>query len=275
MHEILKHLPAGARILDLGCAGGSFPADLTKALTVRFDKERPNARPDAHVVLGDAASLPFTSSVFDAIICNHSLEHFRDLRRSLEEIGRVLKPEGSLFISVPDGGTLCDRIYRWLARGGGHVNDFRSAETLAGMVSRFSSVPHKGTRTLCTSFSFMNRKNPHPPQPKRMILFFWGSEKFLVVFNAFLRLYDRWFRGRASVYGWALYFGNLREPIMHEASVNVCVQCGQGHPSNWLKSLSAVRGYPLRFYRCPTCSTFNFFVRDEWYKHLWQKPTLG
>jgi SAM-dependent methyltransferase len=263
MYEILKQLSGSAFVLDLGCAGGSFPVDSTSARTVRIDRTRFGPRTDAPAVLGDAASLPFGSAVFDAIVCNHGLEHFQDLRHSLEEIGRVLKPGGFLFVSVPDSGTLCDCVYRWLARGGGHVNSFCSAEVLAGMISRFASVPHAGTRTLCASFSFMNRKNPHPPQPKRMVVFLWGAEAFLVVFNALLRLFDRCFGSRASVYGWAMYFGNLKEPVRPEACVNVCVRCGQGHPSRWLKSIGAVHGYPLRFYRCPTCNAFGFYFRDE------------
>jgi ubiquinone/menaquinone biosynthesis C-methylase UbiE len=267
MRQVLTRLPPGARVLDLGCAHGSFPAALTKALIVRVDKH-PLTRNDAFTISADAACLPFQCHVFDAIICNHSLEHFEDLTHSLEEIGRVLKASGFLYISVPDGGTFSDRVYRWLAAGGGHINQFRSAEQLAQLISECTSVPHKATRTLCSSFSFMNRRNPHPRQPKKMALFFWGSELFLVFFNAVLRLMDRLFMSRASVYGWALYFGNISEPIMRQARVNVCVRCGQGHPSNWLKSVGAVEWHLVPLYRCPTCHAINFFVRDESYTHL-------
>ncbi len=268
MLEILTNLPVGARILDLGCANGSFPPESLRAVTVQVDMRPPNPQAPGNAVQGDAASLPFGPAVFDAVICNHSLEHFQDLTSSLLEIGRVLKPGGSLLISVPDGGSVTDRIYRWLARGGGHVNTFRSAQALAELVSGLAAVPHVATRTLCTSFSFMNRKNPHPPYPKRMALFLWGTETFLVLFNLLLRVLDRWFRLRTSVYGWVLYFGNVAEPVSRRTWVNVCVRCGRGHPSDWLESIGAVRGARLQLYRCPSCGTRNFFVHDECYCHL-------
>lgn len=77
-------------------------------------------------VLADAAALPFASASFDAVVANHSLEHFADLDGALGEIGRVLAPAGALYIAVPDATTFTDRLYRWLARGGGHVNRFSS-----------------------------------------------------------------------------------------------------------------------------------------------------
>lgn len=268
MIDILKTIPTSGRILDLGCAAGSFAPESLAAMTVRCDIER--LLPGSHfqAVQGDAAALPFNSAVFDAVVCNHSLEHFRRLRESLKEIGRVLKPGGFLFLSVPDAGTVTDRIYRSLAGGGGHVNQFRCAGDLVALVRQESALPHIATKTLCTSFSFMNRKNPHSPFPKRMIFFLGGAEKFLVAMNLALRLLDRCFKLRTSVYGWALYFGRAEKPISNCPNLNVCVRCGQGHPSKWLASIGAVWGRFLPSYRCPACGTHNFFVRDECYPHL-------
>lgn len=39
---------------------------------------------------------------YDAIICNHVLEHVPDYRAALRELRRVLAPEGMLFLSFPD-----------------------------------------------------------------------------------------------------------------------------------------------------------------------------
>lgn len=268
MIEILKTIPKSGRVLDLGCAAGSFAPESLSAMTVRCDIERLFPASHLQAVQGDAASLPFNSAAFDAVICNHSLEHFCRLRESLKEIGRVLKREGFLFISVPDAGTVTDRIYRSLAGGGGHVNQFRCVEDLVELVWQESAVPHIATKTLCTSFSFMNRRNPHSPFPKRMIFFLWGAEKFLVTMNFALRLLDRCFKVRTSVYGWALYFGTIDNHISNRPHLNVCVRCGQGHSSKWLASVGAVWGHFIPSYRCPTCGTHNFFVRDECYPHL-------
>jgi SAM-dependent methyltransferase len=78
------------------------------------------------IVQGDALHLPFPDSTFTAVISNHSLEHFDHLEGALHEIGRVVRPQGALFVSVPDASTFCDRLYRWLAKGSGHVNAFTS-----------------------------------------------------------------------------------------------------------------------------------------------------
>lgn len=52
-------------------------------------------------VAGDLGDMPLASSVFDAIICIHVLEHVDDDRRAMEEICRVLKPGGWAIITVP------------------------------------------------------------------------------------------------------------------------------------------------------------------------------
>jgi SAM-dependent methyltransferase len=49
----------------------------------------------------ELTSLPIPSETFDAIICNHVLEHIPDDRRAIHELYRVLKPGGWAAISVP------------------------------------------------------------------------------------------------------------------------------------------------------------------------------
>ena len=58
---------------------------------------------DLASVCAESHSLPFASRSFDFVICNHSLEHFRDAPAVIREIRRVLKTQGCLFVSVPDG----------------------------------------------------------------------------------------------------------------------------------------------------------------------------
>ena len=130
MQEILGSLSAGARVLDLGCQYGSFPAHYTQATVIRLDRDAP-AAPGARFVQGDAARLPFATDSFDAVIANHSLEHFDQLDDVLREIGRIVRGGGALFVAVPDADTLTDRLYRWIGKGGGHVNPFTDAAELA------------------------------------------------------------------------------------------------------------------------------------------------
>lgn len=269
MREILNGLPAASVVLDIGSGNGSFDAAPFPFTVVRADIAVPHLRRGSFVICS-AAALPFRSHSFRAVISNHSLEHFEDLAGSLKEIGRVLDSSGALFVAVPDATTITDRLYRWLALGGGHVNPFTGPSELASNIERITGLRHIATRTICTSLSFLNRKNPRAWPPKRFLLLGGGTEIALLFLNGLFRMSDRLFGTRASVYGWALYFGTVEAPIDRQTWANVCIRCGSGHPSTWLLHQ---RGLVQRFlflsmYRCPNCETWNLFTVDTHYTHL-------
>ena len=262
MHEILRSLPASAHILDLGCAQRSFDAGSTAAHVVRIDREIHIRDSQELVVQGDALHLPFRDHTFTAVVSNHSLEHFEDFPGALREIARVVCPQGSLFVSVPDASTFCDKLYRWLARGGGHVNAFTSSEDLALSIERTTGLKHLATKTLFTSLSFLNRRNSSEPRPRRLILLGGGREWSLFLFAWLSRALDRRFGSRLSVYGWALYFGTIPVEIDSSPNVNVCLRCGSGNPSVWLRRKLLVSRSFVRQYRCPQCGARNPFSDD-------------
>lgn len=49
----------------------------------------------------DIHDIPFPENTFDAVLCNHVLEHVRDDIRAMSEIRRVLKPGGFSILQVP------------------------------------------------------------------------------------------------------------------------------------------------------------------------------
>lgn len=49
----------------------------------------------------DITALAFADQVFDAIICNHVLEHIPDDRQAMAELRRVLKDDGYAIVMVP------------------------------------------------------------------------------------------------------------------------------------------------------------------------------
>jgi SAM-dependent methyltransferase len=260
MLDLLRDLPPEAKVLDLGSGSGSFDAAGLRATVVRLDLEPSTSK---NFVRGDASNLPFPPRTFDAIVSNHSLEHVENLDGCLREISRVLKPAGILYVAVPDSTTLCDRLYRWLSRGGGHVNPFPSAADLSQKIETAIALPHLGTRTLCASFSFLNRKLIRTRIPGKLLLLGGGTQTSLLIATYALRLLDRFLGTRLIVYGWALYFG--KSPETSETWTNVCILCGSGQDS---KSLRVFRKLLLPFYRCPQCGTLNLFTRDEYYAHL-------
>jgi len=49
----------------------------------------------------DITDIQYPDASFDAIICNHVLEHVPDDRRAMRELYRVLKPGGWAILQVP------------------------------------------------------------------------------------------------------------------------------------------------------------------------------
>jgi SAM-dependent methyltransferase len=264
LEELFRELNFGSRVLDLGCAAGSFDSNACPGRVVRADLDAPAHLVHDDFVRTDAAALPFPNGCFDVIVCNHSVEHFADLPAALAEIRRVLAPGGLLFVSVPDASTLTDRLYRWLARGGGHLNAFRSFAQLVSAVESGASLHLLSARVLCTSLSFLNRRN-HPSRPPRKLwLLGGGAEPALRWLTRLFRLSDRWLGSRASVYGWRCTFGPVAPPRTPECEppwTNVCIRCGSGHPSDSLSRDGAS-------YSCPNCRARNFFTDDDRYAQL-------
>lgn len=112
---------AGDRVLDLGCGFGrhAFEAARRGALVVALDTgadevdqvrstfgamieegELPAEYPTM-VVQSDALSLPFADASFDRVIASEVLEHIPDDSAAMCELARVLRPGGSMAVTVP------------------------------------------------------------------------------------------------------------------------------------------------------------------------------
>jgi SAM-dependent methyltransferase len=263
LHEILRNLPSGARVLDLGSRSGSFDSDCCPVcLIVRLDREPPERR-GGNPIQGDATHLPFADHTFDAVIANHSLEHMDALAVVLKEISRVVRRHGSFYVAVPDASTFTDRLYRWIYHGGGHVNAFRSAGELSRLIAATTGLPCVATRVLHTSLSFLHRAHFHPRPPRRLWLLANGNPRFIAALTYGLRIVDRLFPTRFSVYGWAFYFGNVPEQIETTPWTNVCIECGAGHSVSSLIVNDRVRRHLFGFksYHCPDCGAWNPFTK--------------
>lgn len=90
---LLPELRSGHRILDLGC-GGMW---LTRELRARdFDCTGIDIRPPADIV-ADIKEHGLPRASFDVVIALEMLEH----EDCVEEIGRLLRPGGTLVVSTP------------------------------------------------------------------------------------------------------------------------------------------------------------------------------
>jgi len=266
VHEILRRLCPEDRVLDLGCALGSFPDGDSAATIVRGDLDRRAGEAFSRFVCCDAQMLPFADKSFNAVILNHSLEHFEKPAIVLSEIRRIIRNPAYLYVAVPDASTMTDRLYRWLGRGGGHVNQFSDIQELVRLIQERTGLTHIGTRVLFSSLSFLNRHNNKGKKPLRIYLLGGGAEWVLRLGTFLLRRIDRFIGRRTSLYGWACCFGSTIEFDTRPWS-NVCVRCGSGHSSGRLLESGKMRRglLGMHLFSCPTCGVENYFTDDSEY----------
>jgi SAM-dependent methyltransferase len=147
----------GDRLLDLGCGAGrhTFEALKRGADVVAFDQNLDDLRgveemvaalaeageikpPSGPVTLaGDALAMPFEDGHFDRVIAAEILEHIPDDRAAISELVRVVRPGGTVAVSVPRRWP--ERICWALSDAyheveGGHVRIYRGSELLASLV---------------------------------------------------------------------------------------------------------------------------------------------
>ena len=114
-------LRPGERVLDMGCGAGRHAFEMYRrgADVIAFDQdadelsgvrdlfvamEQAGEVPtgaEADVKEGDALSLPFADGEFDRIVAAEVLEHIPADIQAIRELARVLRPGGTMAVSVP------------------------------------------------------------------------------------------------------------------------------------------------------------------------------
>jgi SAM-dependent methyltransferase len=113
-------LPARAEILDAGCGSGRNMIDLARHGTVTgvelsgTSVELARKRAAGEVIEGSVLEMPFEVGRFDLAASLDVIEHLEDDLAALRELRRVVKPGGTLLVTVP--------AYQWLWSGHDVVN---------------------------------------------------------------------------------------------------------------------------------------------------------
>jgi SAM-dependent methyltransferase len=143
-------LEPGDRLLDVGCGAGrhAYEALRRGAQVVAYDLDASEVKDTATVlsamlesgeaaphggcgwaVNGDALHVPFPDATFDRIIASEVLEHIPADAAAIAELTRVLRPGGTLAVTVPRWGP---ELVNWALSDayhetpGGHIRIYRA-----------------------------------------------------------------------------------------------------------------------------------------------------
>ncbi len=118
--RISRFIPEQGRILEVGCAAGDLLVPLREhyrldVAGIEMSLHAASLAKDVHgldVHCGTLFDAPYARASFDAVVMRHVVEHFPSARQALEEIGRLLKPGGKLFITTPNYNSIDRRVFR-------------------------------------------------------------------------------------------------------------------------------------------------------------------
>jgi SAM-dependent methyltransferase len=151
---IVKRIAADrpGRLLDWGCGYGLISRELMShgidVASTDYDPAQPGRRASEHFseveieFLADPVVLPFPDESFDAVLSLGVLEHVAQPAASLDEIRRVLRPAGTLYVyKLPNRHSWLE----WVARRVGLVyHGSRPDDTLYTLRSAIALVEAHG-----------------------------------------------------------------------------------------------------------------------------------
>ena len=264
LREVIAALPVGARVLDAGCGPGSWPYALRDDLDVTgFDIKFPPGPPARHarmrVFRGDLARLPLREHRFDLTVCHYVLEHVTELEACCDELARVTKPGGQLYLSVPRAAAFDDRLYRFAGYFAKYALmkfkkrvEHQQCLDFHSMIDLFYA---RGMRLTATArvpagFSWMNDPRTKPLQ---------------AAFTDTLALLHRWFGlDLAKDANFVLTFEKVGA-IGFRKVTHVCRECGEPAVVSSAASGPGPAGgeaYP-NTWTCPYCGKRNPFGRSR------------
>lgn len=111
-------VPPGARVLDYGCGQASYLYDFhDRGIAIS------GAEIASHLVevsrnhgldvrkVNNFSQIPFEDESFDIVYLMQVFEHLRDPHRSMQELGRVLKHDGILYLALPNAASIWRKVF--------------------------------------------------------------------------------------------------------------------------------------------------------------------
>ena len=141
-------IPAGSRVLDVGCGTGRLLSLLAEQGAIGSGVEvapemvavARRANPQTDIREGTAEDLPFDDGAFDAVVICLAYHHLDEPERFLAETTRVLVPGGRLVIAEPRFGA-ARPLVNGLFRASGLAERFGSAAEILADLARGGFAP--------------------------------------------------------------------------------------------------------------------------------------
>jgi 2-polyprenyl-3-methyl-5-hydroxy-6-metoxy-1,4-benzoquinol methylase len=118
--SLTRHAAREGSLLDVGCWDGGNTVAYGKVCHARklygvevCEEQACDAERKSITVARcnlETDRLPWPTASMDIVVCNQVLEHLKNIFAVMDEIARVIKPDGLVVVSVPNLGSLHSRI---------------------------------------------------------------------------------------------------------------------------------------------------------------------
>ena len=149
------------KLLDVGCGTGNVLMKLVENNNIELygldlsekmiDVAKKNLGNSADLKVGDSECMPWENNTFDVIVCNASFHHYPNPDKTLLEMKRILKSNGTLIIGDPTAPVVIIQVlnlYYKLSNTGDykiyHKNKIEELLIKSGFKpSNFKKINHK------------------------------------------------------------------------------------------------------------------------------------
>ncbi|MCA0985003.1 class I SAM-dependent methyltransferase [Halobacillus yeomjeoni] len=158
-----------------------FATDLTKKMLENTSRHL-QAQENIHYIIADAEELPFIDEYFDLVTCRIAPHHFPEPDRFIEEVTRVLKPQGRFLMVdniAPEHDEL-DHFYNTFEkmRDESHVRALKISEWKKHFQFHHLSITQEQTRRKTLPFSdWVTRTLDEAADQQRVADYFLSASK--------------------------------------------------------------------------------------------------